>query len=160
MSCSSRERPEGSFADADAGDAAPSAKVTFLVSFLASFAVRFGGVGGVGAAPEGGTSVFVGALPFTVAFAAAFFGRPTGATEVRVVVVFPQRACIREFHCFVVMNQCRDRRFSVKLLPCWVAPCVVLNILRQNSESQESCGCRGSLLMDSLAPYVEEEGAV
>ena len=35
MSCSSRERPEGSFAVAKAGDAAPAAKVTFLVSFLA-----------------------------------------------------------------------------------------------------------------------------
>ena len=134
MSCSSRERPEGSFADADAGDAAPSAKVTFLVSFLASFAVRFGGVGGVGAAPEGGTSVFVGTLPFTVAFAAAFFGRPTVRV---VVVVFPQRACKREFHCFVVMYQWLDRLFSMKF-PCQVTPCGVLNILRQKSEPQES----------------------
>ena len=132
--------------------------MTFLVSFLAVLPDFFGGVGGVLSAPDGGTSVLLVMLPFAVAFAVAF-GRPTGATEVRVVVVFPQRACMREFHCFVVMNQCRDRRLSVKL-PGWVAPCVVLNILRQNSESQESCGCRGSSLMDSLAPYVEEEGAV
>ena len=79
--------------------------MTFLVSFLAALPDFFGGVGGVLSAPDGGTSVLLVMLPFTVAFAAAFFGRPTGATEVRVVVVFPQRACIREFHCFVVMYQ-------------------------------------------------------
>ena len=79
--------------------------MTFLASFLAALPDFFGGVGGVSPAPEGGTSVLFVMLPFAVAFAEAFLGRPTGAAEVRVVVVLPHRACMRAFHCFVVICQ-------------------------------------------------------
>ena len=76
--------------------------MTFLGSFVEGLAVLpRGGVGGVnfGAALAGG-------LDFAEAFAEAFLGRPTGAAEVRVVVVvLPHSACIIFCHFFVLIQK-------------------------------------------------------